>query len=964
MSESSSVGLPIQLCLVGEATQDDGLVKASYTFGVPVLQSSTGEEHFSTGHLTTVFVLSEFSGPVYDRLALAKQHILGTPALRDLANSKQPVLVEKRPIFSLALEGCCIIFTGYRKKADLERLLKLIHTMGGSVHKDVGKKVTHLIAVNSLGDKYQYATTFSIPVLTEQWLHAAWDNRYQQGFRANNKDDYQKYKLKPFTGNTVCFYGFDPLEVAHMKEVLESNGGRLAEKPDDPSTTHLVVDENNIETLPPELNKDNKCVVVKGDWFWNSIQIEAAAEVANYKWREGGQGLSSPSQGVFSPTTPSSTHASRKRKRLRRAEMIRSLASADSPNGCSAHKRRSSVSEAYLLSTSCSFLDSTEKTILSPEKEAISTSPVIEGVESEPEELKIPTAALTARQQVFHELVTTESNYVEILACICRIAKEAEDTTQLGGALLDQQEANIIFNDVGPIFNVHSEMLKKLREAEKNWKEDFCVGKVIVGFAPELLKAYPTFVNFVERTKQKIAECDRRNPRFHAFLKKCERRPECHRQPLKELMIRPVQRLPSLTLLLTDLLKHTRKEKDHPDVAELEAALAKIKEVLTHINEDKRKTEGQITIFDIYNEIQDCPASIVNSHRSFVCRNDVIEVAATGDTLCGKGYELTLFLFTDILVVAKRKSGSKGLGMMGRSPSTASLAGIKNTQPLQQNKYLKFVTTINLASVRRLVDVVEGDEVDIVALVCLGTEDLREKMYLLQLAATETQDEKTSFLKVVCRHVANTLCRPDPESLLVRMSARDMSLDASDLNVSTFSRTFSSWHRTTQKVGRAFSFNKTPNRLRRAVSTMISPLGSSSGRLPSLTPNESMRDLRLENPGVNTTPRSSRGPGGLQSCVNLMEEVGDSPRSTRSFPARSPNKFAFTVPPESPRRQALPLQSPRKLPMESPRRERMEPVGRENKDPEFRTPTLCSRPSFRDKFRSSSLAGFGKRSQN
>ena len=51
-----------------------------------------------------------------------------------------------------------------------------------------------------------------------------------------------------------------------MKEVLESNGGRLAEKPDDPSTTHLVVDENNIETLPPELNKDNKCVVVKGDW--------------------------------------------------------------------------------------------------------------------------------------------------------------------------------------------------------------------------------------------------------------------------------------------------------------------------------------------------------------------------------------------------------------------------------------------------------------------------------------------------------------------------------------------------------------------------------------------------------------------------------------------------------------------------------------------------------------------------
>ena len=46
---------------------------------------------------------------------------------------------------------------------------------------------------------------------------------------------------------------------------------------------------------------------------------------------------------------------------------------------------------------------------------------------------------------------------------------------------------------------------------------------------------------------------------------------------------------------------------------------------------------------------------------------------AAENQLCGKGYELTLFLFTDLLVVAKRKS-TKGLSI-SRSPSTASLAG-------------------------------------------------------------------------------------------------------------------------------------------------------------------------------------------------------------------------------------------------------------------------------------------------
>ena len=61
---------------------------------------------------------------------------------------------------------------------------------------------------------------------------------------------------------------------------------------------------------------------------------------------------------------------------------------------------------------------------------------------------------------------------------------------------------------------------------------------------------------------------------------------------------------------------------------------------------------------------------IINQCR-FVSRTECIEVAAE-DILCGKGYELTLFLFTDILLIAKRKTGRMG-GMM-RSPSTTSVA--------------------------------------------------------------------------------------------------------------------------------------------------------------------------------------------------------------------------------------------------------------------------------------------------
>ena len=65
-----------------------------------------------------------------------------------------------------------------------------------------------------------------------------------------------------------------------------------------------------------------------------------------------------------------------------------------------------------------------------------------------------------------------------------------------------------------------------------------------------------------------VLECDKKYPRFHAFLKviscftvvialltncmlqKCESKIECKRETLAQLLIRPVQRLPSMQLLL------------------------------------------------------------------------------------------------------------------------------------------------------------------------------------------------------------------------------------------------------------------------------------------------------------------------------------------------------------------------------------------------------------------------------
>jgi hypothetical protein len=46
--------------------------------------------------------------------------------------------------------------------------------------------------------------------------------------------------------------------------------------------------------------------------------------------------------------------------------------------------------------------------------------------------------------------------------------------------------------------------------------------------------------------------------------------------------------------------------------------------------------------------------------------------------------------------------------------------------------------------------------------------------------SVSVQEEKLSFLRTVCRQVANTLNRKDPDSLLVRLGARQVSIRSPD----------------------------------------------------------------------------------------------------------------------------------------------------------------------------------------
>lgn len=183
-----------------------------------------------------------------------------------------------------------------------------------------------------------------------------------------------------------------------------------------------VVDESTVGERP---EGPSRAHVVKAEWFWTSVQKEISLDEKQYLFDDVSYHYSlhtscinkhilqyieqvlSPNQRRDSHQATPSSASRRKRKRLH--DTLQSLANHQPSPGL--HKRRSSVSDAGLLSVSGSFLDCTA----SPDKGIVDGNETTVVVET-------PRKGLTARQQVFLELVQTESNYVNILHTIMTVS--------------------------------------------------------------------------------------------------------------------------------------------------------------------------------------------------------------------------------------------------------------------------------------------------------------------------------------------------------------------------------------------------------------------------------------------------------------------------------------------------------------------------------------------------------------
>ncbi|XP_057225368.1 protein ECT2 isoform X1 [Malurus melanocephalus] len=763
---------------------------------VPYIKTDTIEElgDADSPEFETIFVVSDFQAPIFTNLCKADCRVIGPPVVLHCAQKGEALPFSCRPLYCASMLNLVLCFTGFRKKDELVKLVTLVHHMGGIIRRDFSSKVTHLVANSTHGDKFRIAVSLGIPIVKAEWIYKAWEKRNEIDFCAADDDFRNQFKVPPFQDCMLSFLGFSDDEKANMEEMTEMQGGHYLPVGDE-RCTHLVVEESTVKDLPFEPLK--KLYVVKQEWFWGSIQMDARAGESMYLFEKSESPDFKKSVSLLSLSTPNSN---RKRRRLKEtlAQLTRETDMSPFPP-----RKRPSAEHSLSLGSLLDISNTPESSTANGETPKSCTRP---SKNSTPLPLK-----QSARWQVAKELYQTESNYVDILTTIIQLFQvPLEKEGQLGGPILAQEEIKTIFGSIPDILDVHTKIKEDLEDLMINWTESKSIGDIILKYSKDLLKTYPPFVNFFEMSKETITRCEKQKPRFHAFLKINQAKPECGRQSLAELLIRPVQRLPSVALLLNDIKKHTAEE--NPDKVTLERAIESLKEVMTHINEDKRKTEAQRQFFDVVYEVDGCPANLLSSHRSLVQR---LETVALGDDLCDRGEQVTLFLFNDCLEIARKRH--KVIGAF-KSPHG-------HTRPPAS---LKHVVLMPLSQIKKVLDIRETEDCQkAFALVVRPPTELNNKLLSFQMT---TEDPcKEDWLKMLCRHVANTICKADAENLIYVADPDSVEVNTKDMD-STLSRASRAIKKTSKKVTRAFSFSKTPKRaLRRALMSH----SATEGRSPS-----------------------------------------------------------------------------------------------------------------------------------
>ncbi|OAF67331.1 Epithelial cell-transforming sequence 2 oncogene [Intoshia linei] len=723
---------------------------------VMILKNWTNETFYNRDFSRNIMVLNEFGTPKflqiikYNCIIQSKFDIIGIPLLKYYLLHWIPMPKFVRPIYTNHLENVNILFNGFKDKKVVSNYVNLIHYMSGQVRTSVSNRITHLISKCAYGYKYHKLVDLGKKIVSEDFIDFLWDKKNESNVNFNEIES--QFTLSTFYNSVLMFIGFKNERTAELEKIAIENGADTINS--DPfMATHVIIKDsvNNSSIAPSNSHQ----FVLTEQWFWESVKCRHSVDVINYQYVDKNSSfdmLKLSDNGYMNSSLNRSVHAYSPQNYNRRNSIKQQLADlVSNTNYISLHPLKTPrLSQTMLVNQEGN--DQVDNVLKKP------SSPfIIKHISSKFMPIKQPSK----RYHILLELQNTEGNYVSILDNLLRAKSDLEDKNTDSPKKRNSEptyhipiaDSRIIFSNLPHIYNLHAQLYSQITESMLKYQDQACISDIILKHIDEMNKIYPTYVRFMDNARQVYKHHEKNNLCFQAHIMTLMNKPEFGRQTIIELLVRPVQRLPSLNLLLKTLFKNT--DSNFSDYKKLGPVITKLESVISKINECNRQADKYKQMFELMNQIENCPPILLSACREFIHRCDFIEVS---DIILGGSHHGTLFVYSDLLLLTKRKTKPN------KSP---------NRQGLSRNgsacKRYKFVKMIYLNELRVIVDVVDTKEChNVVAIICKKTAASVEKMiaFLLCTKTTHPVEEKRDFLEMLAKTVTNAVSHVDYRQIL------------------------------------------------------------------------------------------------------------------------------------------------------------------------------------------------------
>lgn len=293
------------------------------------------------------------------------------------------------------------------------------------------------------------------------------------------------------------------------------------------------------------------------------------------------------------------------------------------------------------------------------EKRLRTVMPVGEGIP--PMELK--------RNMVINEIINTERDYLRDIRTLVESYRKPLE------AVLERQQVQYLFSNVAILAHVNEELLQSLVEVTANPSSPL-IGIAFEKMVP-YLKMYANYCANQSTSRQTVNELLQTNAKFKEFLEKSG----SSDAKLKDLLIKPVQRLCKYPLLLDQLRKNTNP--DFVDYERLERCFASIQDVVEQVNRQREDEEAREQIAGVIAKLDGLDKfqiPLLSPGRKLL-RELLVRfgrgAAEPSDELC------RAFVFNDVIVLGTPAAAEGGSSAARQRRNTATLGGRHHTMDVR-----------------------------------------------------------------------------------------------------------------------------------------------------------------------------------------------------------------------------------------------------------------------------------------